>query len=479
MTISTKEQHRGARGLHEKPFNSRKEPDSMNIVDGALNRGAEYADLRHDVKRIYTLIRENRRTLSSEVQINAGFCVRALVDGSWGAGMVTEEKDLPSLLSEVVRSAKAGKRKIKAKVKEAPSESVKVEKKAKRRFIDEEKIDFLKGLEASALDQTDRISSLSVTLSSIERWVNITTSEARRIETRLDRIHLRVNVTCKEGTNIESRAKAWGAIGGMEYLFDREDSIREETARLAREADILVEAEHSPAAVIDCVLSNSLTGTLLHEAFGHAVEADLVTSNESILAGRIGDQVAAPCVNMRDDPTRELFGHYVYDHEGVRAQPTVLVEDGILRSFLHSRETAALLDAPLTGHCKAESYTYTPIVRQSNTILQPQDHALLELLDTKEGLFLGDSAGGQVNVGEGTFSFGTQYTREIENGELGRYLKGCSLSGNVLETMRNVDAIGKETQAVIGGCGKGQLDFQGRLMPNIRVREVMIGGRGR
>ena len=82
-------------------------------------------------------------------------------------------------------------------------------------------------------------------------------------------------------------------------------------------------------------------------------------------------------------------------------------------------------------------------------------------------------------MGEGTFTFGTQYTREIKNGELGQYFKGCSLSGNILESMKNVDAIGKEAVAVIGNCGKGQMDSQGRSMPNIRMREVMIGGRGR
>ena len=136
----------------------------MNIIDEALNQGAEYADLRHDIKRVYTLIRENRRTISSEVQINAGFCLRVLLDGSWGAGMVTDEKDLSSLLSDVVKSARAGKRKKKVEVKEAPSESVKVEKKAKKRFVDENKIDFLKGLEASAYDQTEHISSMSATM---------------------------------------------------------------------------------------------------------------------------------------------------------------------------------------------------------------------------------------------------------------------------------------------------------------------------
>jgi len=451
----------------------------MNIIDEALACNAEYADLRHDIKRIYTLIRENRRTASNEVQINAGYFLRVLVDGSWGMGMVTEEKDLPSLLKDAVKSARAQKRKKKIKIKEAPSETVKTEKKAKKRYIDENKIDFLAGLEASAYDQTDRISSMSEMLTCIERQIHIFTSEGRTVQTRLDRFYLWVNISCKEGNSIESRIKAWGGVGGMEYMLDQENSIREEVAHLAREADLLVEAEHSPSATVDCVLSNTLTGTLLHEAFGHAVEADLVISNESVLAGRIGEEVAASCINLEDDPTRPFLGHYMYDHEGVKAQPTVLVKEGVLRSFLHSRETAALLDAPLTGHCKAENFSYSPIVRQGNIILQPRDYELSELLEIEDGLFLGDSAGGQVNVGQGTFTFGTQYTREIKNGELGAYLKGCSLSGNILETMKNVDAVGKETEEVTGRCGKGQMDLQGRLMPNIRVREVMIGGRGR
>lgn len=450
----------------------------MNIIDDALSQGAQYADLRHDIKRVYTVIRENRRTTSNEVQINAGFCLRVLLDGTWGVGTVTGEEDLPSLLHDVVKSARAQKRKKKVRVREAPSETIRSEKKAKKRFVDEDKTDFLTSLEASAYSESSRISSTSLTMTAYERWVNITTSEQRNVETRMDRISLRVGIACKEGDTIESRVKTWGNIGGMEYILSNEDGIREGVVQLAQEADLLVDADHSPSATLDCVLSFTLTGTLLHEAFGHAVEADLVISNESILAGRIGEKVAAECISMEDDPTIPIFGHYSYDHESIKAQRTILVKEGILKSFLHSRETAAFLDAPLTGHCKAEFYCNAPIVRQGNTVLLPQDYSLPELLDIKNGLFLGDSAGGQVNVGEGTFTFGTQYTREITNGELGRYLKGCSLSGNILETMKKVDAVGKEAEAGTGGCGKGQMDLQGRLVPNIRVREVMIGGRG-
>lgn len=451
----------------------------MNIIDEALIQGAAYADLRHDIKRVYTFIRENKRTTSNEVQITAGYCLRVLVDGTWGAGIVTTEEDLPSLLTDVIKSARAQKRKTKVTIKEAPSRTIKSEKKAKKRFVDEDVVDFLTTLEAAVYDQSDRISSTSASMTAYERWVNIMTSEQRTVETRMDRITLRAGVACKEGNNIESRIQSWGSIGGMEYLFDNEDAIIQGAAQLAHEADLLVDADHSPSGTADCVLSNTLTGTLMHEVFGHAVEADLVVSNESILAGRIGEKVAAECINMADDPTKPLLGHYLYDHEGVKAQPTVLVENGVLKSFLHSRETAAQLDAPLTGHCKAEFYSNTPIVRQGNTLLLPQDYSLSELLEVKEGLFLGNSAGGQVNVGEGTFTFGTQYTREITHGELGRYLKGCSLSGTILETMKKVDAVGKEAVVVPGRCGKGQMDLQGRMMPNIRIREVMIGGRGR
>lgn len=450
----------------------------MNIVDEALAQGATYADLRHDISKVYNLIRENRRTTSNEVQINAGSCLRVLVDGSWGTGITTREEDLPSLLTQVVKAARAQKRKHKVSVKEAPAGDIKTEKRAQKRFVDEDKTDLLKSVEADAYDKSDRISSSFLTLSAVERWVRVLTSEQRTVETRVDRISFRVSISCKAQDSIESRTSNWGNTGGMEFIYENENKMREQAGQLAREAHLLAEADHSPSGTVDCVFSNTLTGTLLHEAFGHGVEADLVISNESLLAGKVGEKVAAECVTMVDDPTRPLFGYYGYDHEGVKAEPTVVVDHGVLKSFLHSRETAALLDAPLTGHCKAEFYSNVPIVRQGNTILLPGDYSADEVCDLREGLFLGDSAGGQVNVGEGTFTFGTQYTREIKNGELGPFLRGCSLSGNILETMQKVDAVGKEVQSLVAGCGKGQMDYQGRLMPTIRVREVMIGGRG-
>lgn len=450
----------------------------MTLMENAVREGADYADLRHDVKTVYTLLRENRIPIIHGIQVNAGYCLRVLVDGSWGSGITTDEKDLPQLLSTVLKAARSQNRKTKIRVREAPGGTVTYEKKARIPFKDDSQEDFMASLEDYAHEQSTRISSTTLLIQAIERRVYIETSEERTVESRIDKISLRMNISCKEGNSIESRTRTWGGIGGTEYIKDHEDLITEETAQLAHEADILVDADHSPSAIMDCVLSNSLTGTLLHEAFGHAVEADSVISNESILAGRIGEKVAVDSITMVDDPSALLFGHYAFDHEGIRGEKTTVVDRGILRSYLHSRETAAILHSPTTGHCKAEFYSNTPIVRQGNTILLPQDFTAEELAEIKEGLFLGDSAGGQVNVGEGTFTFGTQFTQKIHNGELGRYMKGCSLSGNILESMKNVDAVGKDTITIAAGCGKGQMDLQGRSMPQIRLREVMIGGRG-
>ena len=447
----------------------------MNIIEEAVQKGAQYADVRHDVKRVYTLARESRRTVNDGVRIDAGFCLRVLVDGSWGAGIATREESLPTLLSNSIKSARALKTNT-AQLKEAPGETVKWEKKAERRFADEDKLDFIESVEASAYDQTDLITSMTLVLNADERWLHISTTEEREIETRVDKISLRVVVTCKEGNSIESRVKIWGGIGGMEYLLDHEDTIKKETAQLAREAAILVKAEHLPSTPADCVLSHALTGTLFHEAFGHAVEADAVISRRSVLTGKLGEKVAAECVTMVDDPTIPIFGHYLYDHEGVKAERTTIVEKGILKSFLHSRETAAVLDAPLTGHCKAEFYSNMPLVRQGNTVVLPQDYETEELLDMKHGLFLGDSSGGQANIANGTFTFGTQYAREIKNGELGAYFRGCSLTGNITETMKKVDAVGNKAESIAAVCGKGQMDLQGWHVPMIRVREVMISG---
>ena len=447
----------------------------MDVIEEAVNQGAEYADLRHDIRKMYTLARESRKTVSDGVQIDAGFCLRVLVDGSWGAGIATREENLPSLLSNTLKSARALKKNT-AKIKEARSETVKSEKKAKKHFVDVDKLDFIESLEASAYDESDRITSMTLVLNAVERSLQMLTSEARAISTRVDKVSLRVVVTCKEGNSIESRVKIFGGIGGMEYLLEQEENLRREVCQLAREADILVDANHTPSSFADCVLSHALTGTLLHEAFGHAVEADSVISNRSVLTRKIGEKIAADNITMVDDPTLPIFGYYLYDHEGVEAKKTIVIEQGILKSFLHSRETAALLDAELTGHCKAEYYSNMPLVRQGNTVLLPQDQAFEELSDIREGLFLGESSGGQANIGDGTFTFGTQYVREIKNGELGHYLKGCSLSGNITETMKKVDAVGKDVKSVAAVCGKGQMDLQGWLIPMVRAREVMVSG---
>lgn len=447
----------------------------MDVIEEAVNQGAEYADLRHDIRKMYTLARESRKTVSDGVQIDAGFCLRVLVDGSWGAGIATREENLPSLLSNTLRSARALKKNT-TKIKGARSETVKSEKKAKKHFVDVDKLDFIESLEASAYDESDRITSMTLVLNAVERSLHMLTSEARAVSTRVDKVSLRVVITCKEGNSIESRVKIFGGIGGMEYLLEQEENLRKEVCQLAREADILVDAKNPPSSFADCVLSHALTGTLLHEAFGHAVEADSVISNRSVLTRRIGEKIAADNITMADDPTLPIFGYYSYDHEGVEAKKTTVIEQGILKSFLHSRETAALLDAELTGHCKAEYYSNMPLVRQGNTVLLPQDQAFEELLDIREGLFLGDSSGGQANIGDGTFTFGTQYVREIKNGELGQYLKGCSLSGNITETMKKVDAVGKDVKSVAAVCGKGQMDLQGWLIPMVRAREVMVSG---
>lgn len=450
----------------------------MTIIDTAVEEGADYADLRHDTKTVYKLLRKNGIPITHGVQIDAGFCLRVLVDGAWGSGIATRERDLPSLLTSVMKAARSQKRIHKIRVKEAPAETVTYDRKASIPVMNEDNSDFLISLEDCAHDQSDRLSSITLLLQGIERSMEIETSEGRQVTSRIDRTSLRINLYCREGSTIETRTRTWGGIGGMEYIEAHEHDITQDTVQLAQEAHKLVDADHSPSTTMDCVLSHTLTGTLLHEAFGHAVEADSVISNESILAGKIGEKVAEDCITMIDDPTAPLFGHYLYDHEGIKGHRTLVVKEGILTSYLHSRETAAHLDSPLTGHCKAEFYSNIPIVRQGNTILVPGDHLDEELMDIPHGLFLGDSAGGQVNVAEGTFTFGTQYTREIHDGELGSYLKGCSLSGNILETMKNVQAVGKNTIDIAAGCGKGQMDLQGRSMPQIRLQKVMIGGRG-
>jgi TldD protein len=224
------------------------------------------------------------------------------------------------------------------------------------------------------------------------------------------------------------------------------------------------------------VLGPNVVGVFVHEAFGHLAEADLALAG-GLLPNKFGKKVASDLVTFYDDGTiNGAFGSFKYDDEGVLTQKTMLVKDGVVVGLMHNRETAHKFNAEPTGNARAEDFRVEPIIRMRNTFMAPREHSFEELIeDVRSGYYFKSFRGGQANV-DGTFQVGIQEGYEIVNGELGEPVLNASMSGNTLETLFKVDAVGKDFELSPGRCGKGQTAFVCDGGPHVRVKEVTVGG---
>jgi TldD protein len=195
------------------------------------------------------------------------------------------------------------------------------------------------------------------------------------------------------------------------------------------------------------------------------------------LLDKLGKKVASEGVTFYDDGTiNGAFGSFKYDDEGVQAQKTLLVKDGVIVGLMHNRETAHKLNAKPTGNARAEDFRVEPLIRMRNTFMEPKDQSFKELIeDVKAGYYFKSFRGGQANL-DGTFQVGIQEGYEIIKGELGEPVRNASISGNTLETLLKVEAVGKDFELWPGRCGKGQTAFESDGGPHIRVKEVLVGG---
>jgi TldD protein len=296
-------------------------------------------------------------------------------------------------------------------------------------------------------------------------------------EGEVPRTLLGSQITVREGAKVVSFRTRVGGTRGWE-MYTIEDPVKKMVVG-AKSALRLLNAGKAPSGRLPLVADPALTGVFVHEAVGHACESDIVISGESVLEGRIGERIAAPNVTIIDDSTvKGAFGSLVFDDEGARAQKRVLIENGVLKTFLLSRETAKKLGMEPNGSARAESVGARPLVRMSNTLMQPGDRKKEELFEgIKRGVYALGTRGGQVDTAKGSFQFNAQEAFLIEKGEVTKPLRDVSISGTILETMKGIVGMGKKRyMGEPGFCGKGQMVPVGDGGPYTRIKSIIIGG---
>lgn len=271
---------------------------------------------------------------------------------------------------------------------------------------------------------------------------------------------------------------AYRKFGGI-YGYETVEKYGKGGIEASKTALNLLKAKLVPSGEYDVVLGPKMTGVMAHEALGHACEADYVLTGESILKGRLGKRIGSELVSVYDDPTvKRAHGYYPYDDEGVVTRRTYLIKDGILKNFLQSRVTAAKMKTKSTGNARAQSVVNFPVVRMSNTHFEKGDSSFKDLIDIKKGLYIEGMKGGQVDPASGSYQFAAEEGRIIENGELKEPIRDMVVFGDILTTLKSIDAVGKDTKYnSVGTCGKsGQGVRVSDGGPNIRVRGVRVGG---
>jgi TldD protein len=301
-------------------------------------------------------------------------------------------------------------------------------------------------------------------------------STGSRIEQERTDVTLRVVAVAARDGEVQ---QAGVSIGGRDD-FSVIRGLHSKVEDLANKAVAMLSAPKVKGKEYTVVLDPVLAGVFVHEAFGHLSEADFVYENDRLRdIMTLGKTFGGPHLNIVDTAILPgLRGSYKYDDEGVRAIKNYLIQDGKLVGRLHSRETAARMNETPTGNARAISYRHPPIVRMTNTYIEPGSASFDDMIaDIKEGVYVKNWYGGQTSMEMFTFSAGETYM--IRNGKIAETLRPVVLTGNVFSTLENIDAIGNDLDMNQGGgCGKGA---QSPLpvsngSPHIRIRHCLVGG---
>jgi TldD protein len=226
-------------------------------------------------------------------------------------------------------------------------------------------------------------------------------------------------------------------------------------------------------------MSSEAGGTMVHEACGHGLEADLVQKGMSVYKNRLGEKVAADCVSVIDDATLAgKYGTSCFDDEGTLTRRNVLIDNGRLVQYMYDRLTAFKEGRESTGNGRRESYQHKPIPRMTNTFLKLGSDDPEEIISsTERGLLIKQMGGGQVNTTNGDFVFNVQEGYFIENGKIKYPVQGAILTGNGPKVLQEIDRVGNDLGFAIGVCGKdGQGVSVADAQPTIRIKEITIGG---
>jgi TldD protein len=447
------------------------------ILSALLSRGGEHGELFFEDTRSLTVLLEDGRIERVVSGTDAGIGVRLLFRGKTYYAYTNDRsaESLLALSNDLSRYADGDgvAAALPASALAARGPTV-VRMPPAARGIGE-KVALVREVDRIAREFSREVRQVRATWSESLRRIEVAAHPGVFVREEQTYCVLAVQAVAGDGGGLTMGYESAGGTEGLEFL---EGGVPERIARKA--AGRAVRALHAtklPGGRMPVVLSSEAGGTMVHEAVGHGLEADLARRGMSVYKEKLGERIGSPLVSIADDATIPgKRGSHGIDDEGTPGQRTLLVDAGILKGFLHDRLSALKDGVAPTGNGRRESYRHKPIPRMTNTLILPGNTAPEEILSGADrGLQVVKMGGGQVNTVTGDFMFEVAEGYRIEGGKRGEPVRGATITGNGPEVLSMIDRVGSDLGFGIGTCGKdGQGVPVGDAQPTLSIGPPFI-----
>ena len=438
---------------------------------------ADYLEVRLEESQSSQISYRGRDLESIGRSTSSGGNVRAAVKGGWGFTSFNSFDDIPSRIEQAIKQATfvAGEKtelgRVQTVIDDVPSaikqNPVELPLARKKELLDEYN---------SIIWRTQGMRTSSVGYSDSHKKVIFLSSAGTRIVQERADVMLRLNAIAARDGDVQQVGLSLGSLGE----FDKIAGLHKDVEEMATHAVQMLSAPRARGGEYTVVLDPILAGVFVHEAFGHLSESDFIYENDRMRdIMTLGKEFGQKHLDIVDSAAAPgLRGSFKYDDEGTPSHKTYLIREGRLVGRLHSRETAAKMGEQPTGNARAINYRFPPIVRMTNTYIEPKSTRFDDMIsDIKEGVYCRNWHGGTTSMEMFTFSAGEAYM--IRNGKVAEQIRPVVLTGNVFSTLKNIDAIGNDIDMNQGGgCGKsGQSPLPvTNGSPHIRIGHCLVGG---
>jgi TldD protein len=453
------------------------------VMAEALHYGGDYCDLFFQNELSNSIRLQDNIVNSASTNVTLGVGIRVL-NGNQTGYSFTEDISLASMKAAARTAAGIASGSAKAAPQSFNATKLMNYYDTKVSYEDvgvKDKVGMLQSINDDVFKEDPRVVKASVNFSDSEKYILVVNSEGGIASDYQPMLRISVGCTAEEDGRRENNYFDYSARDDINFLTEAKLKRlpREAVARTVK----LFEAQTPPAGEFPVVLSAGSAGILLHEAIGHGMEADFNRQGISVYSEKMNKKIAAPFVTIVDNGTNpHIRGSINVDDEGIPSEETVLVEDGVLRTYIHDRISAKHYGVKPTGSGRRESFKHYPMPRMRNTYMRSGPHEFDEMIASVDyGILAEQFTNGQVNIGPGDFTFYVKSGSLIENGKITAPIKDVNIIGNGPDVLEKVTMVANDMKMAEGGwtCGKnGQGVPVSQGMPSVLVSSITVGGRG-